>query len=438
MFIISNQIYPKLSIIVGVVFVLNAAAMIFTVRKNIEKRKMANSSTDAVTAVTVDNMIAFDTVKYFAKEKFEQKKLWNLLGKWYHYQMEYVKTFRYIDVLNGGLLNIGMLLMIGVALFDYINGTVGIGDFVLASAFATLFFPSLKTLVYRFRELAKHQEDLKRYLKILDEKLLVKDEPKEESMNKWKEVIKTKVGIEYRDITFGYTKDSKLFDNLDLTIKPGETVAFVSKSGVGKTTMTKLLMRFYDVQKGKILINNINIKNISKEALRNNISIVPQEAIMFNDTIGYNIAYGKEGATFEEIKNAAKAANLWDFIESLPKGLDTIVGERGIKLSGGQKQRLAIARVFIEDAPIIVFDEATSSLDSESEKLIQEAFWKATKEKTTIIIAHRLSTIQKVDRIIVFQDGKIVEQGSHEELSQKGFGIYKYLLDLQSIGEIGN
>jgi ABC-type multidrug transport system fused ATPase/permease subunit len=197
-------------------------------------------------------------------------------------------------------------------------------------------------------------------------------------------------------------------------------------------------MRFYDVDSGSVNIGGVDVRDIEREELRKKIGIVPQEAILFNSTLKYNIAYGKPDATLKEIENAASTANLQEFIQTLPKRLSTFVGERGIKLSGGQRQRLSIARVFLENSPIIIFDEATSNLDSESEKLIQEAFWRVSKDKTTIIIAHRLSTIRNVDRIIVFDQGRIIEQGTHKELLQNDSGIYKYLLELQKMGELGD
>ncbi|MBI3954779.1 ATP-binding cassette domain-containing protein, partial [Candidatus Collierbacteria bacterium] len=212
--------------------------------------------------------------------------------------------------------------------------------------------------------------------------------------------------------------------------------ALVGRSGAGKTTVVKLLMRFYDVEKGAITIDKINIKDFTKSQLRSFIGVVPQEPILFNNTIGYNIGYGVDKASAKEIKTAARMANLGNFIETLSEKYETNVGERGIKLSGGQKQRLAIARMILSNPDIIIFDEATSNLDSESEKLIQEAFWQIAKNKTTIIIAHRLSTIMRADRIIVMDCGKIIEMGSHRDLLTKKNGLYKHFWDLQQRGEL--
>jgi len=219
---------------------------------------------------------------------------------------------------------------------------------------------------------------------------------------------------------------------MNLNIKKGESVALVGRSGAGKTTVIKLLMRFYDPYKGKILIDGININKFTKSQLRNFMGIVPQEPILFNNTISYNIGYPNNNSSFKEIEAASKLAHIDSFIKSLPNGYNTLVGERGVKLSGGQKQRLAIARMIVSNPDIIIFDEATSQLDSESEKYIQDSFWKVSEGKTTIIIAHRLSTAMRADRIIVLDQGKIVEEGSHTTLLNKKDSLYKKFWNLQT------
>jgi ABC-type multidrug transport system fused ATPase/permease subunit len=221
-----------------------------------------------------------------------------------------------------------------------------------------------------------------------------------------------------------------------LEIKPGESVAFVGRSGAGKSTMVKLLLRFYDLKKGKIYLDGVDIRRFNKAYLRSLMAVVPQEPILFNNSIGFNIGYGKEGVNIEEIKEAAQMANLDSFIESLPDKYETQVGERGIKLSGGQKQRLAIARAMLVNPKILIFDEATSNLDSESEKMVQDALWKTAKDRTLLIIAHRFSTIRRADKIVVLEKGKIVEMGTHEVLIKKEEGIYRKLWRLQSRGKM--
>ena len=297
---------------------------------------------------------------------------------------------------------------------------------MLITGFLSNFYPKLWDLVWGTRDLAKNYADIDKYFQLLDYDVEVKDpiDPIEKQHT---------VGqIEFKNVSHSYKGGTKnAIKNLSLSINKGESIAFVGRSGSGKTTITKLLMRFFDPSSGKIEIDGINIKKFTKSTLRGFFGVVPQEAVLFNNTIGYNIGYGSAKQNYEDIKNAANLANISDFIESLPEKYETNVGERGIKLSGGQKQRLAIARMIMSNPDIIIFDEATSHLDSESEKLIQDAFWNYAKNKTTIVIAHRLSTVSKADRIVVMDKGKIVEIGKHEELLKNKDGIYSKLWNIQ-------
>jgi ATP-binding cassette subfamily B protein len=244
--------------------------------------------------------------------------------------------------------------------------------------------------------------------------------------------------ISFKEMSFAHPEsndDDGLFNNLNLDIKPGEKIGLVGRSGSGKTSLTKLLLRYHDLDSGEILIDSQNIAKITQDDLRRSIAYVPQEPLLFHRTIQENIAYGKPDATMDEVHEAARKANAADFIEKLADGYETLVGERGVKLSGGQRQRIAIARAILKDAPILVLDEATSALDSESERLIQDALWELMKGRTAIVIAHRLSTIQKMDRILVMENGEIVEQGTHTQLVKHG-GIYAQLWAHQSGGFI--
>ena len=247
-----------------------------------------------------------------------------------------------------------------------------------------------------------------------------------------------KGGVEFDDITFTYANQlAPTYKNFSVEIKPGEKVGLVGHSGSGKSTFVKLLQRLYDVDSGEIRIDGQNVSYVTQESLRQSISMVPQEPILFHRTLAENIAYGRPDATFEEVVDAAKRAHAHEFIDRLPEGYKTLVGERGIKLSGGERQRVAIARAILADKPILILDEATSSLDSISEDLIQRAIENLMEGRTTIMIAHRLSTVQNVDRILVFDKGKIIEQGPHAELIKKEGGKYRALFEMQSFGLIG-
>ncbi len=415
------------------IFLLAIASLVFAlivtalfISANVKTRRRLNKMDDRITAVIVDNMVNFETVKLFAKEFFERRRLKKEFVSWTKSAWKFVLTFRFLDAGMGALSNISIFLMLLVSLNLAVKGQFSIGDFVLVVGFVGAFYPKLFDLVWGVRRIAQNYTDIEKLFAIFEEKVKVKD-----AKNPVK--IKKVVGeIEFKNASFAYEeKKTNAVIDINLKIDPGESVALVGRSGAGKTTVVKLLMRFYDLDKGTITIDGIDIKSFKKSELRALMGVVPQEPILFNNTIGYNIGYGKDGAGKKEIIAASKIARIHDFIESLPAKYNTRVGERGIKLSGGQKQRVAIARMILSDPDIIIFDEATSQLDSESERLIQEGFWKAAEGKTTIIIAHRLSTVMRADKIIVMDDGRIVEAGSHKELLSDESSLYKKFWDLQ-------
>lgn len=400
----------------------------FLIRKNIATRKEFNKAEDEISDIIVDNLINFETVKLFAREKHEYERLKDSFIGWLNKLWAYANSFRVIDLSIGATGNISLLIVLGMGLIKLMGEDMTTAEYVMVLAFVTEFYPQFFELIYQLRNVAKHSTDMQKYMSILDEPIKITD-PKQP-------VKKTTITgeITFDKVTFTYPGGKKgAVQKIDLAVRQGQSIALVGSSGVGKTTLVKLLMRFYDPDSGRILIDGIDIKEFAKSQLRSFMGVVPQEPILFNNTIGYNIAYGAKKTTWKEIRAAAKMANLDDFIESLPAKYETHVGERGVKLSGGQKQRLAIARMILSDPEIIIFDEATSQLDSESERKIQEAFWKAAENKTTIIIAHRLSTVAKADKIVVMEKGKIAEIGSHRELLQRKDSLYSKFWKLQMI-----
>ncbi len=396
------------------------------IKVNMKTRDTLNRVEDEFTTIIADNMINFETVKLYAKENWERSRLQSKMSEWYNSVWKFIYTFRYLDVGMALVTNISIFFMLLVALKLTIAGDITTGDFILVATFVGVFYGRLFEMVWGFRDLTKSYTDITKYFSVLDNEIEIKDPENPLEKNS------AKGGIEFKNINYSYNSGTKnAIKDFDLKVKPGESIAFVGKSGSGKTTIVKMLMRFFDPKTGSVKIDGVDIRKLRKTDLRNFFGVVPQEPILFNNTIEYNIGYGKEKAKLSEIRAAAKLANINDFIESLPRKYHTNVGERGIKLSGGQKQRLAIARMILSDPDIIVFDEATSQLDSESEKLIQEAFWKASKGKTTFIIAHRLSTVMRADKIVVLQHGMIKEIGTHEELLKKKESLYSHFWNLQ-------
>jgi ATP-binding cassette subfamily B protein len=333
-----------------------------------------------------------------------------------------------MDAIQGMMMIIIEFVIMYFAIDLYQNGQLTIGDFALIQGYLISFFMVLwdigRAVRYVFEALANADE----MVEILNTPHEVQD------VRNAKELQVDKGRITFENVFFSYSKTRRILKGMDLEIKPSEKIALVGPSGAGKSTITKLLFRFYDVERGKIRIDDQRINKVTQESLRENLALVPQEPILFHRTIMDNIRYGRRDATDEEVIEAAKKAHAHEFIENLPEGYDTFVGERGVKLSGGERQRVAIARAILKDAPILVLDEATSSLDSESEALIQDALETLMKDKTTIVIAHRLSTIMKMDRIIVVEDGKVSMTGTHKQLLARKDNIYKKLWEIQAGG----
>lgn len=426
MFYFFYKLDPRIALIAIASMLATLVSARFLIRLNVTRRRKHNEQEDYVSSVITDNLINYETVKLFSKENWEQTRLNQSFKRWKSTLWDYFVSFRVIDVTIGGIINASVFIILVISLKGTIALNFDVGDFVLVTAFINMFFPQLWNLVWAFRGIAKNYTDIERYFGLLDYDIEVKD-PEHPVRKRY-----VLGDIKFKNTFFSYgERKSNAINGITLDIKDGESVALVGRSGSGKTTMVKLLMRFYDLDKGEISIDGINIKNFTKADLRNFMGVVPQEPILFNNTVAYNIGYGKSRTNLSEIRAAAKIANIDKFIEGMVKKYHTEVGERGVKLSGGQKQRLAIARMILSDPDIVIFDEATSHLDSESEKLIQDAFWKARAGKTTIIIAHRLSTIMRADKIVVMEHGKIKEIGTHKSLLQQKDSLYSHFWNLQ-------
>ena len=391
-----------------------------------EKRARTDSKVTAVLADGISNLL---NVKLFTGH-FWENRLFTDISQKYKKLQSFTWNLNELNMTGQSLLFVA--LEFGVmyyALQLWQAGTLTIGDFALLQGYLALIIHKMWDIGRYIRNLYEGYADAKEMVEVLKTPHEVQDSKSA------KELVVKRGAIEFKDVIFRYAKTRTILDKLSLKIKTREKVALVGPSGAGKSTIVKLIFRFFDIQRGQILIDGQRITKVTQESLRNQIALVPQEAVLFHRSLMDNIRYGRRNATDEEVIEASKKARCHEFIEELPEQYETFVGERGIKLSGGERQRVAIARAILKNAPILVLDEATSSLDSESEALIQEALDELMKNKTTIVIAHRLSTIMKMDRIVVMEKGKVVDSGTHAKLAKKT-GIYKKLWEIQAGGFI--
>ncbi len=370
----------------------------------------ANLRDNESTTRAVDSLLNYETVKYFGNERFEAERYDRGLAAW--------ETARMKNVLSLVLLNSGQALIIAAAITVMMilaaqrvaDGTMTLGDLVMVNAYMIQLFVPLNFLGFVYREIRQSLANIERLFGLLEQPVKVQDRSGAPD-------LRVREGtVAFEDVHFRYHPERPIIEGINLRIPATHKVAVVGPSGAGKSTLSRLLFRFYDVDAGRITIDGQDIREVTQHSLRQAIGVVPQDTVLFNDTIGYNIAYGRPDATPAEIREAVRLAHLDDFIAQLPQGLDTVVGERGLKVSGGEKQRIAIARMLLKDPPIRIFDEATSSLDSGSEKAILEALNEVAARRTTLVIAHRLSTVMDADNIVVLEQGRVVEQGTHHQL----------------------
>ncbi len=371
-----------------------------------------------------DSLINYETVKYFNNERLEQNRYDEILEEWEDVAVKSQSTMSMLNFGQGAIIAVGVTIIMFLAANGVVKGNMSIGDLVMVNAFMLQLFIPLNALGIIYRQIKYTLADMDLVFKLLKQK------PEIQDVDGATDIKVSKGEVKFEDVSFAYDEKRPILHDVDFTIPSGKTVAVVGFSGGGKSTLVRLLFRFYDVNQGRVLIDGQDIKEFTQDSLRESIGIVPQDTVLFNESIFYNIQYGNLKASREDVENAAKMAHIYDFIEGLPDAWDSVVGERGLKLSGGEKQRVAIARTILKKPAILIFDEATSSLDSATEQAIQKTLGKISSQTTTLIIAHRLSTIVEADMILVMEAGKIIERGSHKVLLGQR-GRYSEMWNLQ-------
>ena len=383
------------------------------------RRDMNDSDTEAHSKA-VDSLLNYETVKYFGNEELEAKRFDASIAR---YVKAAIRTYTSLGVLNTGqaiIFTIGTVICMLLAARDVTRGTPTMGDFVMMNAILMQLYVPLNFMGMVYREIKQGLIDIETMFALLHEPAEIVDRPGAKTLRVRKGEIK------FENVSFAYDPERPILKNVSFEVPAGKMVAIVGPSGAGKSTISRILFRFYEISRGKVLIDGQNIRDVTQASLRAAIGMVPQDTVLFNDTIEYNIRYGKPDASSAEVREAARLAQIHEFIVTLPQGYDSLVGERGLKLSGGEKQRVAIARTILKSPPILMLDEATSALDSHTEKEIQDALERVAENRTSLVIAHRLSTVVHADNVIVLDHGEIVEHGTHLELLAKG-GLYASL-----------
>ena len=412
--------------ITGAALVLYITFTVTVTEWRTQFRKTMNELDSVAQSRAVDSLLNYETVKYFNNEEFEAGRYDASLDR---YRKAAIKSQRTLSLLNTGqqlLIAVSLVLMLWRATAGVVEGRMTLGDLVMVNAFMIQLYIPLNFLGVIYREIKQSLTDLDKMFVLMEKEREVRDGADA------KPLAKPDGTVRFEDVSFAYEPDRPILQHVSFEIPAGKTVAVVGPSGSGKSTLARLLYRFYDVQDGRITIGGEDIRTVTQASLRQAIGIVPQDTVLFNDTIEYNIAYGRPGATREQVEAAAQAARIHGFIAATPKGYATTVGERGLKLSGGEKQRVAIARTLLKNPPIVIFDEATSALDSANERAIQAELKSAAQNKTTLVIAHRLSTVVDAHEILVLESGVVVERGTHVDLLARQ-GRYAQMWTLQKV-----
>ena len=387
-------------------------------------RREWNEADTEANSKAVDSLLNYETVKYFGNESFESRRFDASMEK---YENAAIKTYYSLGILNAGqalIFSIGLTACMYLSARGVVAGTFTIGDFVMVNALLIQLYQPLNFMGMVYREIKQGLVDLETMFALLDQDPEIVDAPDAKP-------LKVRKGrVEFRHVSFAYEPERPILKDISFEVPAGKMVAIVGPSGAGKSTISRILFRFYEVSDGDVLIDGQDLRGVTQASLRAAIGMVPQDTVLFNDTIAYNIQYGAPDASLEKVREAAKLAQIHDFIMELPKQYDAMVGERGLKLSGGEKQRVAIARTILKNPPILMLDEATSALDSYTEKEIQEALERIARNRTTLVIAHRLSTVVHADNIIVLDRGRIVERGTHAQLLRQG-GLYAGMWERQ-------
>ena len=415
------------SLFAGIIFfsvILYVGFTLLVTEWRMHYRHEMNALDSSANGRAMDSLMNYETVKYFNNDRLEIDRYSATMKEWENAAVKSQSTMSMLNFGQAAIIAIGVTGIMLLAAQGVIDEELTLGDLVLINTMMLQLFLPLNFLGIIYRSLKYALADMDMVIKLLQRPVEISDRSDAGPLRI------ERASIEFRDVGFHYDEDRRILDGINFKLEDGEKLAIVGPSGAGKSTIARLLFRFYDIQEGQILISGQDVSGVTQQSLREAIGIVPQDTVLFNDTILYNIQYARPGASFDEVREAARHADIDDFIERLPQGYDTVVGERGLKLSGGEKQRVAIARVLLKDPAILVFDEATSSLDSQSEKNILGALTRISHNKTTLVIAHRLSTVIDADRIIVLEQGRVCEQGDHESLVEAD-GLYASLWRMQ-------